>query len=71
MPIIHRLPAMQRGQYLAITDPTLIMASSYGSLLSLEWTIPKLVPKLQQALSSQKYCLYKKHCPHKPPRHKT
>lgn len=54
MPIIHRLPAMQRGQYVAITDPTLVMASSYGSLLSLEWTIPKLVPTLQQALSSPK-----------------
>ncbi|MBO2569067.1 iron-siderophore ABC transporter substrate-binding protein [Shewanella algae] len=54
MAVIRRLPAMRRGRYLAITDPALVMASSYGSLLSLKWAIPKLVPQLQQTLAEQK-----------------
>lgn len=52
--VIRRLPAMRCGRYLAITDPALVMASSYGSLLSLKWAIPKLVPQLQQTLAKQK-----------------
>jgi iron complex transport system substrate-binding protein len=54
MAVIRRLPAMRRGRYLAITDPALVMASSYGSLLSIKWAIPKLVPQLQQTLAKQK-----------------
>ncbi len=48
LPLIRRLPAIREQRYLAITDPALVMASSYGSLLSLRWSLPELINRLNQ-----------------------
>ncbi|MBA4503252.1 iron-siderophore ABC transporter substrate-binding protein [Marinobacterium sp. 3-1745] len=53
MALLRRLPPLREGRYLAITDPALVMASSYGSLLSLRWSLPRLVSRLNQALAVQ------------------
>ncbi|MBY6032605.1 ABC transporter substrate-binding protein [Marinobacter daepoensis] len=50
LPLIRRLPALRESRYLAITDPALVMASSYGSLLSLRWSLPELIAQLNQVL---------------------
>lgn len=50
LPLIQRLPAIQEERYLAMTDPALIMASSYGSLLSLRWSLAEIVTQLNQIL---------------------
>lgn len=52
LPLMRRLPAMREQRYLAITDPTLVMASSYGSLLSLRWSLPELINRLNQVVPS-------------------
>ncbi len=50
LPLMRRLPAMREQRYLAITDPALVMASSYGSLLSLRWSLPELITRLNQVV---------------------
>ncbi len=52
LPLMRRLPAMREQRYLAITDPALVMASSYGSLLSLRWSLPELINRLNQVVPS-------------------
>lgn len=52
IPLFRAIPAIRRGSYIPLTDPEIIMATSYGSLLSLEWGLPKFMPLLLQAIEN-------------------
>lgn len=49
MKLFQRLPAVQRGNYLALTDKSLILALSFANPLSLQWALPKFIPLFDQA----------------------
>lgn len=49
IPLFAQIPAVKRGAYLAISDPAMVMAMSYGTPLSLEWAMEGFVPQLLEA----------------------
>ena len=50
IPLFSHITALKQGRYLAITDPSIVMATSYGSLLSLEWVMPAFIPKIKEVM---------------------
>ncbi|MFY3975242.1 ABC transporter substrate-binding protein [Achromobacter xylosoxidans] len=49
LPLYRAIPAIQRGAYVPLTDPALVMASSSGTPLALAWMLERLMPQLAQA----------------------
>lgn len=50
IPLFASIPAIKRGSYIPLVEPALIMATSYTTLISLEWGLPKFMPLLLEAL---------------------
>jgi len=48
-PLYTRIAAIQRGSDLALTDASLVMASSSGAPLAVDWMLDRLGPQLQEA----------------------
>jgi len=48
-PLYTQIAAIQRGSNLALTDATLVMASSSGAPLAVDWMLDQLGPQLQEA----------------------
>ena len=49
MPLFAAIPAVQRGAYVALSDPSLVMASSSGAPLAVAWMLDRLAPQLAAA----------------------
>lgn len=45
-PLFNAIPAVQRGGYIPMTDPSLVMAMSYGTPLSIRWGLERFIPIL-------------------------
>jgi len=45
------IPAIVRGSHLALTDAALVMASSSGAPLAVDWMLDRLGPRLEEAAS--------------------
>jgi len=50
-PLYTQIAAIQRGSELALTDAALVMASSSGAPLAVNWMFDRLGPRLQEAAS--------------------
>ena len=50
-PLYHALPAAQGGNVAWVTDPAVIGALSYGSVLSLPYALDAMVPDLAAAVA--------------------
>ena len=49
MPLYAAIPAVKRGSYVALSDPSLVMASSSGAPLAVDWMLDRLAPQLAAA----------------------
>ena len=49
MPLYAAIPAVRRGSYVALSDPSLVMASSSGAPLAVDWMLDRLAPPLAAA----------------------
>lgn len=49
MPLFAAIPAVQRGAYVALTDSALVMASSSGTPLAVDWMLERLAVPLSMA----------------------
>lgn len=50
-PLLGKIPAIQRGSFVALDDPTFNLSTSAPSPLSVPWAIDAYVPKLTEAVS--------------------
>ncbi|CDL79618.1 iron-siderophore ABC transporter substrate-binding protein [Xenorhabdus cabanillasii] len=50
-PLFRSIRAVREGGYIPLTDQSLVMSMSYGSLLSLRWGLPRFMPLLQQEIA--------------------
>lgn len=48
-PLLSRIPAVERGSVVLLSNTTEIMATSAPSVLSIPWVLPSYVPKLAKA----------------------
>lgn len=49
MSLYAAIPAVKRGSYVALSDPSLVMASSSGAPLAVDWMLDRLAPQLAAA----------------------
>ncbi len=49
MPLYAAIPAVRRGSYVPLSDPALVMASSSGAPLAVDWMLDRLAPALAAA----------------------
>ncbi|MPN47471.1 hypothetical protein SDC9_195073 [bioreactor metagenome] len=49
LPLYAAIPAVRRGSAVSLIDPALVMASSSGAPLAVDWMLERLTPLLLEA----------------------